>query len=266
MSVADFDFALPAELVRRQPFRAGSRGCSCWIGAADHLEHRGFATCLTFSGRATCWSPTTHVCSRRACSATACPLAAPWSVCCCRPCDAGSKPTESAARRWDALMHPGQKLKPGARVRFERRRRALDGEVLERQFFGRRRDSALGAPTRDASRTRVDAIGHMPLPPYIHRDDTRGRSRALPDGFRARRADRSRRQRPACTSTPRLLERARRARRRARDDHAARRLRHVQAGPRRATSRSTTVDPEPFEIVAAAAAAIERARSTKAAA
>ena len=39
---------------------------------------------------------------------------------------------------WEALMHPGQKLKPGARVVFEGAAGTLHGEVLERRFFGRR--------------------------------------------------------------------------------------------------------------------------------
>jgi S-adenosylmethionine:tRNA ribosyltransferase-isomerase len=44
-------------------------------------------------------------------------------------------------------------------------------EVLERRFFGRRlvRLEAEGAATTDEA---VDAIGHVPLPPYIHRADT----------------------------------------------------------------------------------------------
>jgi len=67
-------------------------------------------------------------------------------------------------------MHPGQKLKPGARVVFERGGRALHGEVLERLFYGRRRIrlEAEGCTVAEA----IDAIGHMPLPPYIHRSDT----------------------------------------------------------------------------------------------
>jgi S-adenosylmethionine:tRNA ribosyltransferase-isomerase len=66
------------------------------------------------------------------------------------------------------LVHPGQKLKPGARVVFEGDR-TIHGEILERRGFGRRVvrlwtvDGALDAA--------VDAIGHMPLPPYIKRDD-----------------------------------------------------------------------------------------------
>ena len=70
---------------------------------------------------------------------------------------------------WEALVHPGQKLKPGARVLFEGNH-TIHGEILERRFFGRRLVrlwTADGSPLDEA----VDAIGHMPLPPYIKRDD-----------------------------------------------------------------------------------------------
>ncbi len=70
---------------------------------------------------------------------------------------------------WEALVYPGQKLKPGARVVFEGIR-TIHGEILERRPFGRRivrlwTDD--GSPLDEA----VDAIGHMPLPPYIKRED-----------------------------------------------------------------------------------------------
>src|SRR5882762_6782682 len=42
--------------------------------------------------------------------------------------------TEGA--EWEALMHPGQKLKAGAQVVFEGAR-TLHGEVLDRRFHGR---------------------------------------------------------------------------------------------------------------------------------
>ena len=75
-----------------------------------------------------------------------------------------------ASDEWEALMHPGQKLKPGARVRFERDGVALHGEVLARHFHGRR-TIRLWTEDGRAVTTAIDAIGHMPLPPYIHRDD-----------------------------------------------------------------------------------------------
>ncbi len=70
---------------------------------------------------------------------------------------------------WDALMHPGHKLRVGAQVVFEGVR-TLRGEVLERRFHGRRvirLQTDDGSPVDDA----VDAIGHIPLPPYIKRGD-----------------------------------------------------------------------------------------------
>ncbi len=71
---------------------------------------------------------------------------------------------------WEALVHPGQKLKPGARMRFEGAGGVLEGEVLERRFYGRRtvRLAPIDGGTLDAI---IDRIGHVPLPPYIHRPD-----------------------------------------------------------------------------------------------
>jgi len=88
----------------------------------------------------------------------------------------------STAQTWSALMHPGQKLKPGAIVRFEsdaglsrasasESRGVLMAEVLEHQFFGRRR-IRLWTDGDEEVDALVDAMGHVPLPPYIHRDDT----------------------------------------------------------------------------------------------
>ncbi len=79
-----------------------------------------------------------------------------------------------AEETWEALMHPGQKLKPGARVRFSREAAGgvavLHGEVLDRHFHGRR---SIRLWTDDGTRVEqaVDAIGHVPLPPYIKRPD-----------------------------------------------------------------------------------------------
>ena len=79
------------------------------------------------------------------------------------------------ATRWLALVHPGQKLRPGARMIFEDAVRApgvtVRATVLERRFFGKRlvELDATGATSVDAA---VDAIGHVPLPPYVHRADT----------------------------------------------------------------------------------------------
>ena len=77
---------------------------------------------------------------------------------------------EVGSSLWEALVHPGHKLKPGARMVFESAGRRLHGEVLSRHFHGRRivrlwTDD--GSPVTDA----VEGLGHMPLPPYIRRGD-----------------------------------------------------------------------------------------------
>jgi S-adenosylmethionine:tRNA ribosyltransferase-isomerase len=72
------------------------------------------------------------------------------------------------AEDWDALVHPGQKLKPGSRVRFEGDGAVLEGEILERRFHGRRRVRLREASGGSVAQA-VEAIGHVPLPPYIDR-------------------------------------------------------------------------------------------------
>ena len=74
-------------------------------------------------------------------------------------------------RRWDALLHPGQKMKPGTRARFGEPPDVLEAEVLSQHTFGRR-TIALSAPEGRPVDEVIDAIGHMPLPPYIKRPDT----------------------------------------------------------------------------------------------
>ena len=71
---------------------------------------------------------------------------------------------------WEALMHPGQKLKPGARVLFERDDVRLHGEVLARHFHGRRTIRLWNDDQMSVDKA-VDRIGHIPLPPYISRPD-----------------------------------------------------------------------------------------------
>jgi S-adenosylmethionine:tRNA ribosyltransferase-isomerase len=68
-------------------------------------------------------------------------------------------------------MHPGQKLKPGAVVRFEAPAGVLMAQVLDRQFYGRR-TIRLWSESDLSVDDLIEAIGHIPLPPYIKRADT----------------------------------------------------------------------------------------------
>jgi S-adenosylmethionine:tRNA ribosyltransferase-isomerase len=71
---------------------------------------------------------------------------------------------------WIALVHPGQRLREGSRMRFEGGGRVLHAEISGRHFHGRRTVRLWtddGSPVREA----IDALGHVPLPPYIKRGD-----------------------------------------------------------------------------------------------
>jgi S-adenosylmethionine:tRNA ribosyltransferase-isomerase len=72
--------------------------------------------------------------------------------------------------RWEALVHPGQRMRPGRRVRFERGGRTLHGEVLDERFFGRRL-VRFWTDNTGTVMDAIEAIGHIPLPPYIKRPD-----------------------------------------------------------------------------------------------
>ena len=72
---------------------------------------------------------------------------------------------------WVALVHPGQRLRPGTRMVFDRGGRHLEAEVVSEHFHGRR-VVRLYAPAGESVIDAVRAVGHVPLPPYVKRDDT----------------------------------------------------------------------------------------------
>ena len=71
---------------------------------------------------------------------------------------------------WEALVKPGQHLRPGARIVFEGGSLRIDAEVLA--YLGRGRRTL---QLRDVSGgdvwAAVESLGHIPLPPYIRRVD-----------------------------------------------------------------------------------------------
>lgn len=78
---------------------------------------------------------------------------------------------------WTALVRPGRKVQPGERLHFAASPTSgnpaptplLEAEVIAAADFGER--TLRFAPTSEF-RAILDRIGHMPLPPYIHRSDT----------------------------------------------------------------------------------------------
>ena len=79
--------------------------------------------------------------------------------------------TEPAGEnQWRALVRPGRKVAIGERLVFPSPTGefVLEAEVLERGEFGER---LLEFAPVDDFFAELDRIGHIPLPPYIHRDD-----------------------------------------------------------------------------------------------
>ena len=165
-------------------------------------------------------------------------------------------PPGATTEVWEALVHPGQRLREGSRLEFRGGEHMISAEVLNRRFHGRR---TLRLESHGSSLTEsIDAIGHTPLPPYIKRPDSP--------------ADRDRYQTIFATSrgsiaaptaglhfTPEILS--------ALEARGVERITvtlHVGYGTfqpiRVATVEDHRMEPEHYEVSEAAAAAINRAR------
>jgi S-adenosylmethionine:tRNA ribosyltransferase-isomerase len=171
LNVSDFDFDLPPELIAQEPApdRTAARllhldrasGAIAHADVASLPDHLGAGDLVVVNN--TRVFPARLI-GRRVPSGGVVECLLVRHV---EP-DPGSHPGSDTAL-WEALVHPGQKLPPGAQMRFEGPR-TIRGEILERHFFGRRLVRLCtddGSPLDDA----IDAIGHVPLPPYIKRDD-----------------------------------------------------------------------------------------------
>jgi len=69
---------------------------------------------------------------------------------------------------WEALVRPGRKMRVGEVVDFGDRRQ-LSGEIVGRGELGMRR-ICFATPEGSVSQ-RIEELGHVPLPPYIERED-----------------------------------------------------------------------------------------------
>jgi S-adenosylmethionine:tRNA ribosyltransferase-isomerase len=82
------------------------------------------------------------------------------------------RPVGGGGQEWNALVHPGKKMRVGERVRFAE---GLEAEVIARGEFGER---TLRFRAEGDLHAAFDRIGHVPLPPYIkRRDETADRER-----------------------------------------------------------------------------------------
>ena len=173
MDVRDFDFHLPLELIAQEP--AAERGAGRLLVLTRNtgrVAHRSIVDLadLLHDGDVLVVNDTrvfpARLMGRRVPSggAVECMLIGRLAG----DPDTAANSTASE-QQWEALMHPGQRLGPGANVVFDGPP-TIHGEILARRFHGRRLIrlwTADGSPTDDA----VDAVGHVSLPPYIKRPD-----------------------------------------------------------------------------------------------
>jgi len=159
MDLAEFDYELPEELIAQAPLpdRSASRMLvvdrprQCW-------EDRQFRDLPGFLGPGDCLVLNdsrvfpARLYGRRA------RFTGAVEVLLLRPVD-------SDAKEWRALMHPGKKMRVGEIVRFSS---DLEAEVVARTEFGER---TLRFRTERDVYDEIEKIGHVPLPPYIKRQD-----------------------------------------------------------------------------------------------
>jgi S-adenosylmethionine:tRNA ribosyltransferase-isomerase len=172
--VSDFDFDLPAELIAQQAAPRGTSRLLVLDRESGRVEH----TVVAQLGQYLRAGDLLVVNDTRVFPARLTGQRVPSGG--AVECLLLSLPAAGAgeAVQCEALMHPGQKLKPGALVRFAGAAGTLTGEVLEQRFFGRR--CIRLRPDRADVRVDelVEALGHVPLPPYIRRaDDAADRER-----------------------------------------------------------------------------------------
>jgi S-adenosylmethionine:tRNA ribosyltransferase-isomerase len=161
MNVSDFDYDLPDELIAQEPAIRGQSRLLVLHRESDRIAHTTFPHLVDSlrHGDLIVLNNTrvfpARLLGRRVPSggAVECLLLRP-----------------TAHEEWDALMHPGQKLKPGSRAIFERDGAALHAEVVARHFHGRRTIRLWTESGGDVNQA-IDRIGHIPLPPYIKRED-----------------------------------------------------------------------------------------------
>jgi S-adenosylmethionine:tRNA ribosyltransferase-isomerase len=166
--VADFNFDLPVELIAQQP--PAERGLSRMLtmdratGDLNDANFRDFPSLLN-PGDLLVLNDSRVIPAR---------LFARCTVTRDRQEPTGqievllTEPADESC--WRALVKPGKKVGIGECLAFPTPSGAiaLEAEVLERGEFGER--LLRFAPVDDFFAT-LDSIGHMPLPPYIRRDD-----------------------------------------------------------------------------------------------
>ena len=181
LRVADFDFELPEELIAQHP--PGERGASRML-VVDRLT--GALTDSSFSalpdmlraGDVLVLNDSrvipARLYARRTLRREKEKPTGRIEVMLTEP--AGDRPTTedlsvgSPLNEWHALVRPGRKVAIGEVLVFPSASGAIElkAEVVERGSFG---DRLLRFEPVDDFFAALERVGHIPLPPYIHRDD-----------------------------------------------------------------------------------------------
>ena len=162
MRTADFDYYLPPELIAQTPIEPRDSSRLLVLHRASGLiEHRDFLDVAKYvqPGDVMVFNQSRVIPARLY----------------GRRQDTGGKVELLLLRRehpgvWQALARPGRRLKPGTRVVVAPDDSPLpssDQPALEVEILASRADGAKSV--RLSSEDGIDALGWMPLPPYIHR-------------------------------------------------------------------------------------------------
>jgi S-adenosylmethionine:tRNA ribosyltransferase-isomerase len=155
---ADYDFELPMELIAQRPLaRRDDSRLLVVHRASGKIEHRHFRDLVEYvqPGDALALNVTRVLRARLLGTRDS---GAPAEIFLLKPLGGDD--------RWEAMVHPGGKLKPGRVVHVAP---AFDVEILE-TTERRTRIVKLLSPNVPVAEA-IDRFGHVPLPPYVRRGD-----------------------------------------------------------------------------------------------
>jgi S-adenosylmethionine:tRNA ribosyltransferase-isomerase len=159
LRTSDYDFDLPPELIAQEPLAERSASRLMVVHRADgSIEHRRFRDIVDLipAGDVLVLN-TTRVLKARLLGTRA--SGAPAEILLLKPLD-------GEARRWEAMVSPGGKLRPGRRVDIAP---DFSAQILE---ITERRTRVVQLDTQLSIEDALERHGHVPLPPYITRPDT----------------------------------------------------------------------------------------------
>ena len=175
MNLSEFDFNLPEELIAQEPLpdRAASRMLVLYRNE-QRWEDRQFAEFPSFAGPGDCIVlndsrvfPSRLFGRREGVHSLAVGKHNPKR----QENLSGrvevflTRPVSEDRKTWEALVRPGRKMRTGEKIRFDE---TTTAEILARGEFGER---TLRFDLSGDIYEALERIGHVPLPPYIHRSD-----------------------------------------------------------------------------------------------